>query len=303
MHDLSTNFRKFEQVAKSVLGIYLNNDGNLFTYSRKPTMADVRVIALALCQESLGIDSENLLWSKLQSDYKDEFPDLCHRTNFNRRRKRLTEYILRLNERLAESMTQGEHYFIVDSMPIPVCKIVREKRCKICRENFETAPDKGYTASLEKWFYGYKLQLVTSSEGVYRSMELTKASQHDIHYLDELKYVLANAGVTLIADRGYMSGPKQLELFETSGIVLATPMRRNQRNYVAFPLLYKKRRRRIETLFSQLCDQMMLKRNYAKTFNGVATRVICKVTAVTTLQHINKSNERPLNRLKHALAA
>lgn len=31
---------------------------------------------------------------------------------------------------------------------------------------------------------------------------------------------------------------------------------------------------RIETLFSQLCDQCMLKRNYAKSTFGLSTRII-----------------------------
>jgi hypothetical protein len=45
----------------------------------------------------------------------------------------------------------------------------------------------------------------------------------------------------------------------------------------------------------------MIKRNYAKSFKGLSTRVISKVAAVTVLQMINKIN-RPLNHIKHALA-
>ena len=56
-------------------------------------------------------------------------------------------------------------------------------------------------------------------------------------------------------------------------------------------------------MFSQLTDHMMIKRNYAKSFNGLSTRIAAKVAAVTVLQMINKINGRPLNRIKHALAA
>jgi hypothetical protein len=303
MHDLSANFNKFEEITKYALKDDLDKDGNVQNYKRKPVMSDLRIIALAICQESLGIDSESYLWSKLRTDYQKVFSDLCHRTNYNRRRKRLALHIHQVTEYLSSRLNEGENMFIVDSMPVPVCRLARERRTKICQESFETAPSKGYTASLEKWFYGYKLQLVTSINGVYKTMELTKANVHDIHYLDELKHELSNAGVTLIADRGYMSYPKQLALFEESGIILATPMRRGQRDYKTFPYIFKKQRKRIETLFSQLCDQMMLKRNYAKTFLGLSTRIICKIAAVTVLQHINKQNNNPLNRLKHALAS
>ncbi len=63
------------------------------------------------------------------------------------------------------------------------------------------------------------------------------------------------------------------------------------------------KRKRIETLFAQMCDQMMMKRNYAKSFNGIRTGIICKVASVTCLQWMNHKNDRPLNHIKHALAA
>jgi hypothetical protein len=80
-------------------------------------------------------------------------------------------------------------------------------------------------------------------------------------------------------------------------------MRRNQKAWRPWPKAFKTARRRIETSFSQLCDQMMLKRNYAKSFMGLRGRLIAKVTAVTLLQYLNEQNDRPLNHIKHALAA
>lgn len=303
MHDLKANFEKFYHITKEYLSQELNEFENVCYYANRPRFSDCKVIALGICCEALGIDSENYFWSKLTNDYENDFPDLMHRTNFNRRRKRLSEFIHRITERISAQFNLGEDTYILDSIPVPICKLARERRCKICRDSFETAPDKGYTASLEKWFYGYKLQLVTSVRGIFTCMELTKASLHDIHYLNELRYEPRLKSSTVIADRGYLSAPKQMELFESCGITLVTPMRRGQRNYQTFPLIFKKSRRRIETLFSQLCDQMMLKRNYAKSFNGVASRIICKIAAVTMLQLINYQNNRSLNHLKHALAA
>jgi hypothetical protein len=58
---------------------------------------------------------------------------------------------------------------------------------------------------------------------------------------------------------------------------------------------------RIETLFSQLDDQFMLARNYAKDTQGVFTRGLSKITAVTALQYRNKIKHRPIGQLKYAL--
>ncbi|HYQ56627.1 MAG TPA: IS982 family transposase, partial [Draconibacterium sp.] len=59
---------------------------------------------------------------------------------------------------------------------------------------------------------------------------------------------------------------------------------------------------RIETLYSQLCDQFLIRRNYAKTFMGFKTRILSKVTALTIVQYFNRFiNDRPINHLKYAI--
>ena len=63
------------------------------------------------------------------------------------------------------------------------------------------------------------------------------------------------------------------------------------------------RRKRIETLFAQLCDQFLIRRNYAKTFDGFKTRIISKITALTMIQYLNKFVfDRPINNIKLNLA-
>lgn len=301
MHDLKVNFDKFHQIAKTILSDKLV-DGNVRLYRHKPKMTDSEIIALAICQEALSIDSENYFWSKLKSDYRMDFPNLIHLTRYNLRRKYLNGYIQMVTERLATKLNEGENAFIVDSMPVPVCKISRESRLKICKENYETAPDKGYSAVNKQYYIGYKIHLVISIRGVFSAMDLSKASVHDIHYLSDIKHSKLNNCV-LLGDRGYLSSSLQLNLFETARIDLQTPKRENQSNYKPYPLVFRKQRKRIETLFSQLSDHLMMKRNYAKTFQGLSTRTISKIAAVTILQYINFQNKNPINNIKHALAA
>jgi hypothetical protein len=42
---------------------------------------------------------------------------------------------------------------------------------------------------------------------------------------------------------------------------------------------------------------MMLKRNYAKSLEGLQARLISKITAVTVLQAMNRVKNRPINHL------
>ena len=71
-----------------------------------------------------------------------------------------------------------------------------------------------------------------------------------------------------MGDKGYLSSSQQLDLFSSCNVKLKTLMRSNQKNYNLYPPAFKKFKKRIETLFSQLCDQFMLKRNYVKNLSG-----------------------------------
>ena len=63
--------------------------------------------------------------------------------------------------------------------------------------------------------------------------------------------------------------------------------------------IFRKSRKRIETLFSQLCDQFKIRNNYAKSFNGFKTRVLSKITALTFIQFVNVFVfNRKMNRFK-----
>ena len=145
-------------------------------------------------------------------------------------------------------------------------------------------------------------KLKSDIRGVFPSMELTKANVHDIHYLNEVKHS-GITNCTLIADKVYISKPIQTDLFNNRQTRLETPYRPSQHDKKPFPYIFKKSRKRIDTLFSQLCDQLMLKRNYAKTKTGLSIRILCKISSVTMLQYINFLNHKPLNHLKYALAA
>lgn len=85
-----------------------------------------------------------------------------------------------------------------------------------------------------------------------------------------------------------MSESIQLDLFHSANIKLETLKRMNQMNYKPQPFIFRKSRKRIETLFSQLCDQFLIRRNYAKTFEGFKSRILVKVTALTLIQYVNK---------------
>ena len=61
-------------------------------------------------------------------------------------------------------------------------------------------------------------------------------------------------------------------------------------------------KKRIETLYSQLCDQFMIIRNYAKETQELFTPIIGKMSALTIFQYINHMNGKPIGRVKYLLS-
>ncbi|MFT7033119.1 MAG: hypothetical protein ACJA2S_001621 [Cyclobacteriaceae bacterium] len=300
MHNIKSNFDKIYQTIKSLNLDFFNEDGNIRRLGISPQFSGIEVLSLVLTAEYMSLDSENWLFNKIKSDYKEDFAHLIDRSRYNRRKRQLFPVLEKIRQQLAAGFLEFEDYFIVDSMPLEVCKISREKRAKICKENFENAPDKGFCASQDFYFYGYKLQGVCSVNGIFHSVELTKASVHDVTFLKEMNSQLSDC--VLIGDKGYLFSSLQLDLFHLANIQLETPMRRNQKNYKKQDWVFRKTRKRLETLFSQLCDQFMIRRDYAKSFDGFKTRILAKITALTVIQFINKFDfNRPINNLKVAI--
>ena len=288
MNNLSANYERILEVLKKI------SNENLLPYQRRvPQLKDLELISLALTAEFMGIDSENHLFRQIPETIKHKI----ERSVYNRRKRRLANEINEIRMKIARSFNEFEKFFIIDSMPVEVCKLSRSATSKICKDAEYCYPNRGFCASQQMSFYGYKLHAVCSVSGVFQSIDLSPASVHDIHYLKDIKEQLSDC--TLLGDKGYLSSEIQIDLFNYANIELETPKRINQKDYKPQFYLFKKQRKRIETLFSQLCDQFMIRRNYAKTFEGFKTRLLAKITALTIVQFINKTYfNRNINNLK-----
>lgn len=133
---------------------------------RKPKMSDLELISLALTSEFMGIDSENDLFRKLPSSFLEKI----ERSVYNRRRRKLSYHFNEIRLKIASYFNEFEEYFIVDSMPLEVCKLSRSNRSTICIDNDGCYPDKGYCASQIARYYGYKLHAVCSENGFFRAL-------------------------------------------------------------------------------------------------------------------------------------
>ncbi len=181
---------------------------NFLNQSRKSKLSDKALIALSLAAEATSIDSELNLFRQLPPEVKGRI----ERSVYNKRRRNLAAHTQRLQKLIGDSIVPNEDYHLIDSMPLETCKMSRANRSCICTEHPESAPDFGYCAAQKLHYFGYKIHAVCTQQGVFKAFDITSASVHDIHYLNDVKEQFNHC--VLIADKGYLSRFWQRDLFE-----------------------------------------------------------------------------------------
>ena len=229
MRNFIANFVRILGICKDFAGNRVNELGNVPRCGVVPKFSDLEVIALGITAEAFGFDSENLLFHRLQNECKDDLPNLISRRQFNVRRKLTARLAEEIRKDVAVAIDGTEDVFCIDSKPIKVCQNARAKRCVMGRDNVEAAPDWGYCASQGMHYYGYKLHAVCGIRGVIHSYDMTAASIHDLHYLNDVRREYHDC--MMLGDKGYLSAEIQKNLFETANITLEVPYRLNQKNW------------------------------------------------------------------------
>ena len=299
MRNFIANFVRILGICKDFAGNRVNEHGNVPRCGVVPKFSDLEVIALGITAEFFGFDSENLLFYRLHHECKEDLPNLISRRQFNARRKLTARLAEEIRKDVARAIDGPEDVFCIDSKPVKVCRNARAKRCTMGQDNPDAAPDWGYCASQGLHYYGYKLHVVCGILGVIHSFDMTAASVHDLHYLKDVRWEYHDC--MMLGDKGYLSAEIQKNLFEAANITLEVPYRLNQKNWHPLTWAYKRFRKRIETIFSQLNDNLMMIRNYAKQSCGLFTRIAGKIAAMTFMQYVNFVNHRPIGRIKYSL--
>lgn len=299
MRNFIANFVRILDICKEFAGNRVNDHGNVPRCGVVPKFSDLEVIALGITAEAFGFDSENLLFHRLQTECEEDFPNLISRRQFNARRKLTARLAEEIRIDVAVAIDGSEDVFCIDSKPVKVCQNARAKCCAMGRDNADATPDWGYCASQGMHYYGYKLHAVCGIRGVIHSFDMTAASVHDLHYLKDVRWEYHDC--MMLGDKGYLSVEIQKNLFEAANITLEVPYRLNQKNWHPPTWAYKRFRKRIETIFSQLNDNLMMIRNYAKQSCGLFTRMAGKIAAMTFMQYVNFINHRPIGQIKYSL--
>src|SRR3954449_3845944 len=140
-------------------------------------------------------------------------------SRFNRRLHALYEWLHNIVLVVGEVFAQGEVY-IMDSMPVPVCKRVRARRCRKVRGRAFC----GYCAAKKEKFFGWRLHLICTPNGIPVSFHLLPAGFHDLTPIHELAFVLP-PDARLFGDKAYNSAADEATMLGETEVRLI-PVRR-----------------------------------------------------------------------------
>src|ERR671926_1548864 len=129
----------------------------------------------------------------------------------NRRLHALADWLAFVSETLGEVLTTGE-VFVIDSLPLPVCKCARARRCGKVRRRLYC----GYCAAKDERFFGWRLHLICTPAGVPVRFVTLPGALHDLTPLHELTAALP-AGARVFGGKGYNSGAGEGRILAGTG--------------------------------------------------------------------------------------
>jgi len=166
--------------------------------------------------------------------------------------------------------------FLLDSMPVPVRRRARARRCRTVRGRDCC----GYSAAKQEKFFGWRRHLIGTTRGVPVACDLLPGGLHDRTPIHELTHGRP-AGAAVYADKAYNAGGDEATILADTGVRLV-PIRRANRapNQGADKRALRGYRKRSETLYRQL-EAMGVQRLRARTNHGLELKLHAALLAAT----------------------
>jgi len=245
---------------------------------RRPRINDASIIALAVAQVFLDCPSERRFLRYACARLGHLFPYIPKQSGYNKRVRALAPQICLLVNRLARnSPSFCDRLRLLDSTPVP-CAASRET---VKRSELAGHAAYGYCASHSRYFWGFRLYLVCSPDGMPHGFCLAPANEPEREVaaalLDRMRRDGSLHGDELvIGDKGFAG-----EEFEQIAASLAGAfLRPDRRNEPARHGSLGNIRQWIESIIDTTKGQLSLERHGGRTLDGVWARICQRVLAL-----------------------
>lgn len=209
-------------------------------------------------------------------------PNMLSKSRFNRRLHRVKPMLLILFAIIGERFKDlnAQSIYVIDTLPIAVCDNIRISRSKLYNEEAY----RGYQSSKKRYFYGLKIHLLVTADGMPVEFFLTPGGVGDVSGLELFDFDLPPDSC--------IYGDKAYNFYEIEDVLQAAnlhlvPIRKANslrphppwRTYLA-----EYYRKRVETAGSQI-ERLLPKSIHATTQEGFELKVVlfCLATSINGL--------------------
>lgn len=243
----------------------------------KARFSDSEVITLLLAMDFFPYPGETQFLGYIRANYRALFPKLLDQSQFNRRARALRLVVEELRKQWVDDLGGLlERQFLLDTKPIPVVGYKRSK----AHSDFAGSANYGVCVSRKLHYWGYKLVLLSTLNGLPVAYELVPANTDERDASDEVLVVLWQGDV--FTDKGMIDRDWQGEWKQRRDVRIWNPKRQNQKeqNSPAFDRWLSGIRERIEGAFNEVQNTgRNLERLLRKTVEGLCTHVTAKLAS------------------------
>ena len=262
---------------------------------RPKQLSDAELVCLAVAQVLLGARSEHH-WLRLCSGRLGHlFPYLPKQPGYHKRVKAAAPLICRTTMYLAGLCpTIGDQLRLLDATPVP-CGTSRQT---VQRSELAGWASYGYCAAHSRWYWGLKLYLLTTAEGMPVAWCLADPKLGEREVAAELlaqarDQQALRAGMVELADKGLAGREMERYAADQVGVLLVRPDRRDEpRRFGTLAGV----RQWIESVHDTLKGQLDLEEHGARTPAGVYARVAQRLLALAAAIWHNWRIDAPVKR-------
>jgi hypothetical protein len=260
------------------------------------TLSDAELLTMAVMSALLGFTSERRWLRYVNKDLAVMFPRRIGQSGYNKRLRKAFFLFIRVIRMLAMDTTLwSDDVWVVDSTPVE-CGRSRETAR---RSDAAGWAEYGYCASHSRYFWGLRLHLVCTLSGlpVLFALAGAKADEREtlLGMLEAGRDVAdAHPGQTIIGDKNYFGRAFETDLTDRE-LVLLRPVRKGEARRAGQHLL-KPLRQVIESVNWTFKGQLDLERHGGRTPQGILTRVLTRILALTAAIWHNDKTAQPVKR-------
>ena len=256
---------------------------------RRPLISDAELVALAVAQAAIGISSDRQFLGLIGRVLPGWFPHLPDQSQYNRRLRGLVGLISTVQQRLVRWLDVGgvrlSDGTLVGVANYPGCQL---------RSEFAGFARFGFAKSQHRFVYGVRLVLLTDERGLPLGYTIVPANEKEYEPLADL--LTGTPAAVVIGDKGFW-GRDYARRLAASGTRLLTPDKTRTAANLGRERALTSTRLVIESVFSNLKEQMRLEHHLARTPAGLAVRIAQRILALTLGMLLNRLSGRPARAL------